>query len=97
PEGWIHVFDRERCTAMAVAQFGRARPWAVDRFDVYANGRVRFERLYLSQKTVPSAPKEPKKTLRFWLHFVTVPVQSGAVTSPQSMLAPLEAMWVAGK
>ena len=29
------------------------------------------------------------KGLRFWLHFVDVPVQVGAVTSPQAMLAPL--------
>jgi len=27
------------------------------------------------------------------MHFVTNPVQVGAVTSPQAMLAPLEVVW----
>jgi hypothetical protein len=34
--------------------------------------------------------KHGSKKLTFWLHFVTMPVQVGAVTSPQSMLAPLK-------
>jgi hypothetical protein len=92
-EGWMHIMDSKRCTAMAVSEFGRRGPGVVDRFELHAGGHLVFERRFLSEKTGPGAPKEPKKTLRFWLHFVTTPVQVGAVTSPQSMLAPLEPEW----
>jgi hypothetical protein len=93
PEGWVHVIDRSRCTAMAVADFGRPALGVLDRFEIHGNGRFRFERRFLSEKIGQGIPKNPIKTLRFWLHFVTTPVQIGAVTSPQSMLAPLEVEW----
>jgi hypothetical protein len=35
----------------------------------------------------------PAKELRFWFHFVPMPVQIGAATSPQAMLSPLEVVW----
>jgi hypothetical protein len=95
PEGWIHVMDRKRCTAMAVAQFGRLGPDIHDRFEVHADGHLVFEREFVPGKTGQTMPKEPKKTLSFWLHFVPAPVQVGAVTSPQSMLAPLQVEWMA--
>jgi hypothetical protein len=72
PEGWAHAMDRERCVAVAVADFGASR----DEIDVDADGGLRV--------TSTGA-----KGLRFWLHFVPMPVQVGAVTSPQAMLAPL--------
>jgi hypothetical protein len=95
PEGWVHVMDRRRCTAMAVADFGRLGPAILDRFEVHAGGHLVFEREFLHGKTGQTAAQEPKKTLRFWLHFVPAPVQVGAVTSPQSMLAPLQIEWMA--
>ena len=49
-----------------------------------------FERRFDNEKIGQRPLNQPKKSLRFWLHFVTTPVQVGAVTSPQSMLAPLE-------
>jgi hypothetical protein len=78
---------------MAVSEFGRRGPGVVDRFERHAGGHLVFEGSFLREKTDPGAPKGPKKTLRFWLHFVTTPIQVGAVTSPQSMLAPLEPEW----
>ena len=79
---------------MAVADFGRLGPGVLDRFEVHAGGHLIFERSCLHGRAGQAAPREPKKTLRFWLHFVTAPVQIGAVTSPQSMLAPLEVEWM---
>src|SRR5262249_29190477 len=95
PEGWIHVMDRKRCTAMAVADFGRQGPGITDRFELQADGHLVFERAFPHGKTGQTAAREPKKTLRFWLHFVPAPVQVGAVTSPHSMLAPLPIEWLA--
>jgi hypothetical protein len=95
PEGWIHVMDQRRCTAMAVADCGRLGPGIADRFDVHADGHLLFERAFLPDLAGQTTPQGPTKTLRFWLHFVTVPVQVGAVTSPQSMLAPLQVDWMA--
>jgi hypothetical protein len=80
-EGWAHVMDATRCTAVAVAGFGHSTR---DRMDIAANGRVRLTRLFDAQHAAP-------RTMRAWFHFVPMPVQVGAVTSPQSMLAPLKA------
>ncbi len=93
PEGWIHVIDKRRCTAIAVAEFGRAVPAALDRFEFHGNGRFRFERRFLTEKIGQGTPRNPIKTLKIWLHFVTTPVQVGAATSPQSILAPLDVEW----
>jgi hypothetical protein len=94
PEGWVHVIDRRRCTAMAVADFGQPAGSALDRFEFHGNGRFQFERRFLTEKIGQDIPKNPIKRLRFWLHFVTTPVQIGAVTSPQAMLAPLVVEWI---
>ncbi len=80
-EGWAHVMDRERCTAVAVEDFGRRQ----DRIEAGADGRLQIWR-----ETAGAGPK----TLVFWLHFVSIPVQVGAATSPQAMLAPLKVEWV---
>ncbi|MDR3619282.1 MAG: hypothetical protein P4L85_08025 [Paludisphaera borealis] len=87
-EGWVHVMDSTRCSAIAVADFARSGP---DRFTIEAGGRVELERRF----NVPAAPDQPRtsKILRFWIHVVPTPVQVGAVTSPQAMLAPLLVDW----
>jgi dienelactone hydrolase len=72
-EGWAHLMDRQHCTAVAVASFGRA---GTDEIQLDADGRLRLRR-------------QGALSLRFWLHFVDMPVQVGALTSPQSMQAPL--------
>jgi hypothetical protein len=78
-EGWAHVMDRQRCTAVAVADFAQEKQHSEIAVD--ADGRLRCEREF--------DVKTAKKTLTFWLHFVNVPVQQGAATSPQSMMHPL--------
>jgi hypothetical protein len=78
---------------MAVAEFGQLARAALDRFEIHGNGRFRFERRFLTEKIGQGIPKNPIKTLRFWFHFVTTPVQVGAATSPQSMLTPLIVEW----
>ncbi len=88
PEGWVHVMDRRRCTAIAVAGFGRATN---DRIEIQANGRVRFSRDFTKGTAGPS---RGPKSLTYWLHFVDMPVQVGAATSPQAMLSPLRVEWV---
>ncbi len=78
-DGWAHVMDKQRCTAVAVADFAQDR--LRSEIAVDADGRLRCEREF--------DPKTPRKTLTFWLHFVSMPVQIGAATSPQSMMSPL--------
>jgi hypothetical protein len=90
-EGWAHVMDRQRCTALAVADFaaaGKAGEIAVD-----ATGRLQIgSRFPAGSGKVPGG----SKALRFWLHFVDMPVHVGAATSPQAMRAPLR-VEVSGK
>lgn len=82
-EGWAHVMDRDRATALAVDGFGRG---ALDALELAADGRVRLSRRFLGPGGAIAAGR---KTWRFWLHFVPMPVQLGAATSPQAMQAPL--------
>lgn len=86
-EGWAHVMDATRCTAVAIGGFGRA---SRDRIIVDADGRIQLWRDFAGDG---AAPPEGPKSLTFWLHFVTMPVHVGAVTSPQAMLAPLKVEW----
>jgi hypothetical protein len=86
-EGWAHVMDRTRCTALAVEGFGHK---TLDRLQIEAGGRVSLARRFAAKGEDPG--RSPK-SLRFWLHFVSNPVQVGAVTSPQAMLAPLQVDW----
>jgi hypothetical protein len=87
-DGWAHVMDATRCTALAVADFGRG---SRDRIEIETDGRVRILRDFAGGGAV--APRPGPKVLRFWLHFVPMPVQIGAATSPQAMLAPLAVAW----
>jgi hypothetical protein len=89
-EGWAHVIDRSRCTAIAVANFGRETH---DWITIGASGLVILGRSFARTGSEP--PKGPK-TLKFWFHFVTNPVQVGAATSPQAMLSPLRVEWEEG-
>jgi hypothetical protein len=93
-EGWAHVMDATRCTALAVADFGRGSHDRIagtyDRIEVQSDGKVRIARDFAGGG---SAPSRGPKVLRFWFHFVPMPVQIGAATSPQAMLAPLAASW----
>jgi hypothetical protein len=84
-EGWAHVMDQHHCTALAVADFAHPKEEADITAD--ADGRLRFGKHF--GRKGKQCPKGLKK-LRFWLHFVDMPVQVGAVTSPQAMLAPLQ-------
>ena len=83
-EGWAHVFDRERCTALAVCGFGLQER---DRIAIEAGGGLTFTRMFRQ------ASRDERPCLHFFLHFVPTPVQLGAATSPQAMLAPLEVVW----
>jgi hypothetical protein len=80
-EGWAHVMDQQRATAIAVAEFGADTR---DRIEVSADGRLRIQRDFL---------RGGERRLHFWLHFVTMPVQVGAATSPQAMQSPLKVEW----
>jgi hypothetical protein len=83
-EGWVHVMDRERATAVALAGCAEAGQEAEMRVD--ADGRLQLWRHFARDGATP--PGGTKK-MTFWLHFVGMPVQVGAATSPQAMLAPL--------
>jgi hypothetical protein len=76
-EGWAHVMDKQRATAIAIAGFGEE---IRDRIEVSADGRLCIRRDF---------PGGGERSLHFWLHFVTMPVQVGAATSPQAMQNPL--------
>jgi hypothetical protein len=80
-EGWAHVMDKQRATAIAVAGFGEE---GRDHIEAAADGRVRIRRDF---------PGGGERNLHFWLHFVTMPVQVGAATSPQAMQNPLRVEW----
>jgi hypothetical protein len=77
PEGWAHLMDSRRATAIAVDGFGRE---SRDRIEASTDGHLLIRRDLLNGG---------EGTMHFWLHFVTMPVQVGAATSPQSMQNPL--------
>jgi hypothetical protein len=79
-EGWAHIMDRERAVAAAIEDFGGRR----DRIEAGAGGLLRLWHEVSGAGT---------KTFTFWLHFVSMPVQIGAATSPQAMLSPLRTEW----
>ena len=80
-EGWAHIMDKQRATAIAVAGFGAE---SRDRIEVSADGRLLIRRDFA---------RGGERSLHFWLHFVTMPVQLGAATSPQAMQSPLQVEW----
>jgi hypothetical protein len=76
-EGWAHVMDKQRATAIAVADFdGLSR----DRIEISADGHTRIRRDFTGAG---------QRSRHFWIHFVPMPVQLGAATSPQAMQSPL--------
>jgi hypothetical protein len=81
--------DATRCTALAIADFGRN---ARDRIQIDKDGVVQIARDFTGDSASSAPPRGPK-TLRFWFHFVPMPVHIGAATSPQAMLAPLSVTW----
>jgi hypothetical protein len=83
-EGWAHVMDRERCTAVAVADFAADKQRST--ISTNSRGELQVGRVFAPDG---AAPPRGLKKLRFWLHFVSMPVHVGALTSPQAMLAPL--------
>jgi hypothetical protein len=83
PEGWAHSMDRQRCTAVAMAEFGQ--PGAQDEIHFEGGGQLVFVRKFDQHEV----RRQGRKRLRFWAHFVPMPVHIGALTSPQSMMAPL--------
>ncbi|MBX6315074.1 MAG: hypothetical protein IRY99_19490 [Isosphaeraceae bacterium] len=87
-EGWAHVMDARRATALAVAGFGRS---TADRIAVGPTGQVRITRHFVMGE---EAPPKGEKTITCWFHFVPMPVQVGAATSPQAMLEPLRVVWI---
>jgi hypothetical protein len=80
-EGWVHVMDKQRATAIAIAGFGSETR---DRIEVSSDGRLLIRRDFL---------RGGERNLHFWLHFVSMPVQVGAATSPQAMQSPLLVEW----
>jgi hypothetical protein len=88
-EGWAHVMDCNRCTAVAIERFGDRG----DAIAVEADGRLTLRTRFPVAEAIKKSANDPApgpKKLTFWLHFVSMPVQVGALTSPQSMQAPLE-------
>ena len=80
-EGWAHIMDPQRSTAVAVDGFGRE---SNDRIEVAADGRLVIRRDII---------RGNERYMRFWIHFVSSPVQIGAATSPQAILNPLRVEW----
>ena len=60
---------------------------ARDRIEIEADGRVWICREFAGAVAAPAAGP---KALTCWFHFVRMPVQVGAATSAQAILAPLE-------
>jgi hypothetical protein len=80
--GWAHLMDRASAAAIAVAGFGETTR---DRILLEATGRIEVSRELAAADSLPAGPRE----LRFAIHLVDSPPHAGAVTSPQSMAAPL--------
>lgn len=80
-EGWAHVMDKQRAIAIAVDEFADGRK---DSIAVSSEGHLAIRRDF---------PGGGDRNLKFWLHFVSMPVQIGAATSPQSMQSPLKIEW----
>jgi hypothetical protein len=84
PQGWGHLMDAKRATAIAVDRFAHSTN---DTIELGGQGRVRLQRAFAPQ---PKGSPPVAKRLKFWLHVVSSPPQRGAATSPQSMLFPPE-------
>jgi hypothetical protein len=78
-EGWGHIQDQKEVVAFAIPDFGAEAGTYTSTID--GNGQLSF-------RWAPARPL-PHLQLTVYEHFVTTPVQVGAVTSPASMLSPL--------
>jgi hypothetical protein len=78
-EGWGHIQDQKEAVAFAIPDFGAEAGTYSCTID--GNGQLSF-------RWTPARPL-PQLQLTVYEHFVTTPVQVGAVTSPVSMLNPL--------
>jgi hypothetical protein len=79
-EGWGHIQDAKEAIAFAVDGFGREAGTYVMSLD--GEG-------HLLVQLIPAQPAA-RHQLAIYEHFVATPVPIGAVTSPVSMLSPLE-------
>jgi len=79
-QGWAHLMDRKRCTAIAIDKFA---DHSHDTIQLAADGQIALRRQF-------GAAGSAKKQFTFWLHLVSFPPQLGAATSPQSMQMPPE-------
>lgn len=86
PQGWAHVMDSTRATALGVDGFGDATYYS-DEMTVRGDGSISIQR-----KFTPST--QTTRRLHCWFHFVPMPVQIGALTSPQAMMNPLKVEWL---
>jgi hypothetical protein len=86
PQGWAHLLDAERCTAIAVDQFAAHTR---DSMRLSADGLVQLRREFMAEAEKDAAPRGQRR-LKFWLHVVRSPAQIGAATNPQSMQTPPE-------
>ncbi len=84
-DGWAHVRDARRATALAVDGFARGPAGTRETIEARPGGLLRVARA--------AAPGARESSLRFWVHFVVMPVEVGAATSPQSMQNPLRIEW----
>jgi hypothetical protein len=78
-EGWGHIQDQKEVIAFAIPDFGAEAGTYTVTLD--GNGQMSF-------RWAPNRP-QPHLQLTVYEHFVSTPVQVGAVTSPVSMLSPL--------
>ena len=86
PQGWAHLMDGTRATAIAVDAFAAA---GRDAIELSADGSLRLARDFSPLDGAPKSEAAAKR-FTFWLHVVRSPPQVGAATSPQSMQAPPE-------
>ena len=84
PQGWGHLMDARRATAIAVDHFAET---IGDTIELGGQGQIRLQRNFARS---PVGVQPTAKRLTFWLHVVSSPPQRGAATSPQSMLFPPE-------
>jgi hypothetical protein len=84
PQGWAHLTDERRSTAIAVDRFAQN---ARDTIALPATGQIQLRREFAA---AGKSPRNGKRQFTFWCHFVKSPPQWGAATSPQSMQTPPE-------
>jgi len=99
-EGWAHVGDAKSVIAVGFDQFNERFGERVMEF--YGDGSAFFH----YKPTPDLRPRSPnflgraqkvEHELAVYFHFVGVPVNKTALTSPPSMLAPLQVTWKAGR